>query len=83
MTKRQTPQREPGAVPLLIAILTDRPNLPDAACRGQHRLFDALDDHEETARTRAQIAARRLCGHCPHTTLCTNSTAAQPHQETT
>lgn len=84
MTNRRNARREPGVVPLLIAILSDRPNLPNAACRGLHPLFDtALHPEDRTDTTVAQIAAERLCLHCPHTTACPDSLATRPHQEKT
>ncbi|WFR72935.1 hypothetical protein P9209_03425 [Prescottella defluvii] len=59
---------------LLEAILFGRPNLPNAACRGQLQLFDtALHPEDRTDNTRAQLAAERLCRHCPHTTGCPDS----------
>ncbi|MFG1785681.1 hypothetical protein ACGFIU_24880 [Rhodococcus oryzae] len=78
MTARKSgSRREPGVVPLLAAILEHRPNLPDAACIGQHRLFDLLNDTENTIRIRAQIDAERLCRGCPHTTRCPESLTAR------
>ncbi|MFF0816149.1 hypothetical protein ACFYVR_13500 [Rhodococcus sp. NPDC003318] len=84
MTRRSSGGRhEPGPVSLLAAILNDCPNLEHAACRRQHRLFDAaLHPEPEADATVAQIAAERLCRGCPHTTRCPDSLAARPHQET-
>lgn len=74
-----TARQEPGTVPLLIAILTDRPNLPNAACRGLHPLFDAARLPEPgTNITIARLAAERLCRHCPHTTRCPDSLTTRP-----
>lgn len=82
MTTRRGGRTEPGIVPLLIAILSDRPNLPDAVCRNEFTLFDAaLHAENPGARTTAQITAEQLCRGCPHTTACPDSLATRPHQE--
>ena len=70
--------RDGGPVALLIAILTDRPNLPAAACRDRWRLFDAARDGDAVA----CVDADRVCTHCSHTTRCPDSRAARPHQRT-
>lgn len=78
MRERRGSRREPGALPLLIAVLTDRPNLPGAACIGRHELFDLAVHPEDrrTASAQARFAAARLCGTCPHTSTCGDSLAA-------
>lgn len=78
MSERRGSRREPGPIPLLAVILTDRPNLPDAACIGMHSLFDAVL-HPEVGQTSiaAQVAAERVCRHCPHTIDCPDSLATR------
>lgn len=79
----KTPQRnEAGWLPLLEQVLTECPSLPRAACVGRHDLFDAaLHPEPQADPVPAQVAAERICRHCPHTTSCPDSLAARTHQE--
>ncbi|WP_072688411.1 hypothetical protein [Rhodococcus marinonascens] len=82
MTGHRNARREPGTVAMLAAILEHRPHLPNAACRGQFALFDhVLHPEGRNNNTPAQIAAERLCRHCPHTNACPD-TLARPQEKT-
>jgi WhiB family redox-sensing transcriptional regulator len=48
----------------LLTVLADTPNLPDAACRGKHQLFDASIGSNVKAR-QAQRVFAELCASCP------------------
>lgn len=56
---------------LLIKILADTPRLEDAACIGQHHLFDPATEAEPTAvADRRHRLAADLCSNCPALAEC-------------
>ena len=60
---------------LLAAIGT--PELPGAACKGQHRIFDPRL-HSDPDRERMQRRALCLCRHCPALCACASWLATLP-----
>ena len=61
----------PDQIALLARILENTPRLPDAACIGQHHLFDPATDGEPTAEAhRRHRLASQLCEECPVLTEC-------------
>lgn len=65
-----------GAIRLLASMLAGAPKLSDAACIGQHTLFDDRrgDEDAEDAETRHAAAAATCC-RCPALDACTAWTA--------
>lgn len=60
---------QPGPIPLLVAILTGVPRLPEAACRRQPHLFDA-DCADLVEAENREREALRLCRACPELEAC-------------
>lgn len=71
---RRPPRFEPGPVSLLVEILTNRPNLTDAACRGAWRLVDeALHPQPNGDPSNARAHLATLCRGCPARAACPDS----------
>ncbi|WP_024795888.1 hypothetical protein [Tomitella biformata] len=72
--KRMPPRYQPGDLSLLAEILTDRPNLTDAACRGAWRLVDeALHPQPNADPSAARARLTALCRTCPARAACSES----------
>ncbi|MGB8997337.1 MAG: hypothetical protein WCC65_18785 [Pseudonocardiaceae bacterium] len=68
-----------SVVALLAEILTDRPQLTDAACIGKHATFDPIvgNGHQYRKQERVRLAkAARVCAGCPVIQRCTTVTVA-------
>ncbi len=66
-----------GTVRLLIAILTGQPQLPGAACRGRHELFDpirCIDPQHYRQEQIRRTEAARICAGCPMIHRCPDVT---------
>jgi WhiB family redox-sensing transcriptional regulator len=67
--RRKSPPPLNGSLGLLIAILSDTPRLPGAACRDHPDLFDATHATGQGAMTlqlaQTRDAAIRICRTCP------------------